>query len=303
MIRFGIDIGGTTVKIGAFIESKMIDTFQVDTNKEDNGKSIFSDVAKAITDYLEKKNISVEDVEGFGFGIPGNVINNYIYRCPNAGITNVSIEDEFGKFFRNKKIASDNDANVAALGEMVATNKYRNAVFITLGTGVGGGIIYDGKLISGVHGAGGEIGHMIVDNVHNFQCTCGLKGCLETVSSATGICRLYRTYAGPNNPITAKGLNITCKYVCNAAKQGEPNAVKAINEAMYNLAKAMASIAVCVDPEVFIIGGGVSYAGEYILDLLKKYYQEFSHYATKKIDIILAALKNDAGMLGAACLL
>ncbi len=288
-MRIGIDVGGTTVKIGYVENHKIIKKFEIKTKKE----TLFSDIYEAIK---EEKN-----VEFIGFGFPGHVKDNYIDNLPNVGIKNVDVVKEFGKYFKGVKILCTNDANAAALGEVIAANKYKSSYFVTLGTGVGGGYIYNGKIVDGFNSNAGEIGHMFIDPFYNFKCSCGRSGCLETVSSATGIVRLAVTNKGKFET-TLDFNNITCKDIFDKAKENDPLASFVVDEASKYLGIALANIAVTCDVECFIIGGGVSRAGQFLVDNIKKHYLNYCHYASKNIPIVLSTIKNDAGLLGASYL-
>ena len=294
-MRFGVDIGGTTVKIGLIDGTKIVDSYVVETKPS----TLFDDVCLSIKEYMEKHNIT--DIKGIGFGVPGTIIDNYIYRLPNVGIGNIDLVSVVSKYFPNVKIAGGNDANVAALGEMMYHNEYKNACMLTLGTGVGCGIVLNGKILEGVHGAGGEVGHMLVADAYNFECGCGLKGCLETVSSATGVVRLAKYHR--NDFKTNLPLEFSAKDVFDAARVGDELALFVVDKVCYYLAKAIAILAVTVDVDVYYIGGGVSKAGAILIDGIKKHYEEISFLAVRKIEIQAAHLLNDAGMLGAACLI
>ena len=294
-MRIGVDVGGTTVKIGFVENKKVVHSYQVETEKE----TLFDDVCKSIKSTLEKMNIT--DVEGIGFGIPGTVKDNYIYYMPNVGLSNIDIKKVVGAYFPNVKIASGNDANVAALGEVVNDPSVKTAYMITLGTGVGGGYIYDGKVIEGAHACCGEVGHMFLDYVHNFTCNCGLKGCFETVASATGVVRLAKHYY--DNYVTKLDKNLmTCKDVFDAARDGDALGEATLDMVSRYLARGLSVIAASTDVEAFYIGGGVSYAGDILFDRVRKYYADYAYNNLKNIEIKPAKLKNDAGMLGAAYL-
>ena len=211
---FGIDVGGTTVKIGLIDNDKIVDKYEIATC----GETFIEDICNSLKGYMKDHNI--ENIDGIGFGLPGNVIDNYIYNLPNMGVKNVDLVKEVSKYFPGVKIEGQNDANVAALGEMLYHNEYNSAVMITLGTGVGAGIVVDGKLIQGSHGAGGEAGHMVIADDYNFQCSCGLKGCLETVASATGIVRLAKYHR--NDYETKLPESFTCKDVFDLARVNDP---------------------------------------------------------------------------------
>lgn len=292
-MKIGVDIGGTTVKIGFVKDNLLLDHFQIPTKKE----SLFVDIALAIKSYIKSKNIN--DIEMIGFGIPGNVKNNYIYNMPNIGIKDIDINQAIGSYFPSVKIFSNNDANIAALAEAYHNN-FKSSYMITLGTGVGGGLVLDHKLIDGCHNACGEVGHLFVDYKHNFQCTCGLCGCLETVASATGVVRLAKYYYNKYN--TVLPISMTCKDVFDKAKENDPLGLFVVDYVSKALARGLASLAVSIDVEAFIIGGGVSACGDILLELVKKYFKEYSHYAVKNTPIIYAKLGNLAGMLGAAML-
>lgn len=302
---FGVDIGGTTIKIGLVSkEGKILDKFEIKTNVSNNGNNILKDVRDAIYTYLEKNNIGREDVIGIGFGVPGPVSNNIVKRCVNLGWDEINVREEFLKLLDwSPIIACANDANVAALGEMhVCENpNISNAVMFTLGTGVGGGIILNNKIIDGSHGAAGELGHIRLDNIHNFKCNCGLCGCLETVASATGVVRLAKTYL-ENEESCLDPLTVTTKVVFDAAKANDALAMKVVQEVGYYIGYAASIVSSVVDPDIFIIGGGVSKAGKILIDVIEENYNKLVFHAAKNIPFVLASLGNDAGILGAALL-
>ena len=294
-MRFGVDVGGTTVKIGVCEDKKVVDTFVVKTTKD----NLFKDVCEGINEYAKKHNGTVDIV---GFGIPGVVINNLIINMPNIGLKNVNLNEVAKEYFPNAKIASTNDANAAALGEALVGEKSSSSYMVTLGTGVGGGYIIDDKVIAGPHSATGEIGHMYIDSKHEFQCNCGLKGCLETVASATGIVRLANTYYNDYKTKLDKAT-MSAKDVMDAARENDPLGLKVLDLVAEALGRALSIIAVTCDVDVFYIGGGVSAAGSVLIDAIKKYYDKYSFYALKNVRIELAKLGNAAGMIGAAYLI
>lgn len=293
-MRFGVDVGGTTVKIGVCEDYKVVDTFVVKTTKE----NLFKDVCEGIINYAKKHNGTIDFV---GFGIPGVVIDNFITNMPNIGLTNVNLNDVAKKYFPNAKIASTNDANAAALGEALVGEKSSSSYMVTLGTGVGGGYIINDKVIGGPHAATGEIGHMYIDSKHEFQCNCGLKGCLETVASATGIVRLANTYYNDYKTKLNKDT-MSAKSVMDAARENDELGLKVLDVVAEALGRALSIVAVTCDVDVFYIGGGVSAAGDVLLDAIKKYYKKYAFFALKDVRIELAKLGNNAGMLGAAYL-
>lgn len=304
----GVDIGGTTVKIGLVsYAGVIIDKFEIKTNIENNGESILTDIRDAIYDFLAQNNIDKEMVHGIGFGVPGPVVNNIIYKCTNLGWGIVNIVEEFGKLLDwNPTIAATNDANAAALGELHHCNdsNINSSVMFTLGTGVGGGVILNNQVLNGVHGGAGELGHIQIDTVHNYRCNCGGYGCLETVASATGVVRLAKEYLLTNDS-SLKAIdvnNLTAKDVFDAAKSGDELAIKVVKEVGYYIGKAAAFVSAVVDPDIFIIGGGVSRAGKILTDVIEENYRHHAFHISKKTPFVLATLGNDGGMIGAALL-
>ncbi|MDE6660620.1 MAG: ROK family protein [Anaeroplasmataceae bacterium] len=301
MYIFGIDIGGTSVKIGFFKDSfELLEQWEIPTHSN----SLFEEIAENIKAYISKKNISFEEIFGYGLGIPGMVKNGIATRCVNLGWENVDIRQEFNKALGyDARVYVFNDANLAALGEASYLNsKWDSVVFITLGTGVGGGIIFHQEVVEGADGLGGELGHMHIDDKYNFTCGCGKIGCLETIASATGIVRLTRYYK--DKLPTRLDLNqITTKDVVDAAKANDPLASYAFDEACQALAQAMANLSVIINPDAFIIGGGVSNAGAFLLERIQKYYTNKCLEQATHTKINLAVLKNNAGIYGACAYL
>ena len=303
---FGIDIGGTTVKIGLVsYEGDLLDKFEIKTNVENNGESILTDIRDAIYNYLDAKAINKADVLGIGFGIPGPVVHNVVYKCTNLGWDVLNIEEEFSKLLDwNPIIAATNDANAAALGELYHCKNpnVTSSVMFTLGTGVGGGVVLNNTVLNGVNGGAGELGHIKIDNVHQYKCNCGGVGCLETVASATGVVNLAKEYL-PNYDTVLKNVPaLTAKAVFDAAKAGDEMALKVVKEVGDYIGKAAAFVSAVVDPDIFIIGGGVSRAGTILTDVIEERYCHYAFHISRKIPFVLASLGNDGGMLGAALL-
>jgi len=303
---FGVDIGGTTVKIGLFtVDGVLNDKWEITTRVDEGGKNILGDIAKSIEEKIAEKNISKEDVAGIGMGVPGPVKDDgTVLRCVNLGWGVFNVAEELSNII-GLPVKAGNDANMAALGEMWqgGGKGYKNIVMITLGTGVGGGIILNGKMLSGVNGAGGEIGHIQVSDSETDVCGCGKKGCLEQYTSATGIVRLAQmTLNNTDKPSSLRSVQyVSAKEIFNAAKNGDELAMELVENHGKCLGKALAQIACVVDPEIFVIGGGVSKAGEIITKTTSKYFQEYAFHACKKAQFALATLGNDAGMYGGAC--
>ena len=274
----GVDVGGTTVKCGIFtLTGVLMDKWEVPTRKEEDGKYILPDVADALKKRLCEKGIELTDIEGIGIGVPGPVEpNGYVHVCVNLGWHDHWPAKEMQKLMGGKiRCAVGNDANVAALGEMWqgGGKGHDNLVMVTLGTGVGGGLIIDGQIIAGVHGAGAEIGHIQVRDGEQEACNCGGHGCLEQVASATGIVReAKRNLAASDEASTMRAFGdaLSARDVCDCAKAGDPLAVKTIDTSMYYLGRALATISMVADPEIYVIGGGVSRAGQYLIDLVKQ---------------------------------
>ncbi len=303
----GIDIGGTTVKLGLFtVDGELLDKWEVVTRKEEDGKYILEDVAASIKTVLGEKEIEIQDVVGVGMGVPGPVLpNGYVEVCVNLGWRNKNPQTELSNLLNGILVKSGNDANVAALGEMWqgGGKGYTDIVMVTLGTGVGGGVIIDEKIIAGKHGLGGEIGHIHVRDEEWEHCNCGGVGCLEQIASATGIAREARrkmeTSDAPSS-MRKYGEAITAKNVLDEAKDGDVMALEVVEIVSRYLGLMLAQVAMTVDPEMFVIGGGVSRAGQFLIEKIEKYYDYYSPISQNKGKIGLALLGNDAGIYGAA---
>ena len=300
---FGVDVGGTTCKIGFFeTTGHMLNSWEIKTNTENKGAFILSDVAKSIDNKLAQEGISKDDVQGIGIGVPGPVNSEgIVLRCVNLGWDVVNVAEELGNL-TGLTIKVGNDANVAALGEMWqgGAQGAKDVIMVTLGTGVGGGIIVDGKVVAGFNGAGGEIGHITVNSDEIEACNCGQYGCLEQYTSATGIVRLAkRKLAKSTDQTTLRGIaELTAKDVFDAAKQGDGTALGLVDEVCEILGAALSNIACVVNPEIIVIGGGVSRAGQILLDSIQKHFVETSFMACRDTKFALAKLGNDAGMYG-----
>lgn len=303
---FGVDIGGTTVKIGLFtVAGELLDKWEITTRTDEGGKYILGDIAESIDAKLAEKEIEKTDVAGIGMGVPGPVKDDgTVLRCVNLGWGIFNVSEELSKL-TGLPVKAGNDANMAALGEMWqgGGKGCKNQVMVTLGTGVGGGIIINGKMLSGVNGAGGEIGHIQVNESETDVCGCGRKGCLEQYTSATGIVRLANiALNNTDKPSSLRKVQyISAKEVFDAAKNGDELANELVENHGKCLGKALAQIACTVDPELFVIGGGVSRAGSIIIETTEKYFQENAFHACKKTKFALATLGNDAGIYGGAC--
>ena len=301
---FGVDVGGTTIKMGLFdTEGNVLDKWEIKTRTENNGVNVLPDIAAAVEKKISQKAIDKADIVGVGIGVPGPVdAKGIVHKCVNLGWGILNINEELGKLL-NLPVKGGNDANVAALGEMWkgGGQGFQSVVVVTLGTGVGGGIIMDGKMLTGAKGAAGEIGHIHVDDEETEACGCGNTGCLEQYASATGVVRLAnRILAKNTKPTCLKEGAVSAKTVWDAVKAGDEVAKEIAEQFGEYLGKGLAAVAGVVNPEAFVIGGGVSKAGEVILDYIRKNYIPNVFHASREVEFTLATLGNDAGMYGAA---
>ncbi len=304
---FGIDIGGTTVKIGLFSTGgEIIDKWEIKTRTENQGENILPDISEAILDKLEEKRIQKSDVNGVGIGVPAPVkADGIVKNTVNLGWKYKEVKTEM-EALSGLRTEVGNDANVAALGEMWlgAGKGQENMIMVTLGTGVGGGIIVEGKPLVGAHGAGGEIGHICMNYEETDHCGCGNTGCLEQYASATGIVRLAeKRLAQDERETVLREEPVSSKSVFDALKAGDEVAADIVEEFSRYLGYGLANLAAVTDPSVIVIGGGVSNAGDILLYYVKKYFQEKAFFANKNTEFILATLGNSAGICGAAKLI
>lgn len=300
---YGFDIGGTTIKIGLFsLEGVVLKKWEIRTNKEEKGKYIINDIFNSIENY----SISLKDVIGYGFGVPGPVVNGLIVKCVNLGWEDYDLFREFQKLSGSNSIFIENDANVAALGEawMGAAVGYNNSALITVGTGVGGGIVVDGSAVDGVHGAAGEIGHIRVIHENGLLCNCGNTGCLETLASATGIKNEYKLMIETTSlPCRLRGMNeVSVKLIFDSARENDQLCLAVVDKVSYYLGYACSVLSVITNPNIIVIGGGVSKSGKFFIDKIRKNFDELVFEPAKDTVIAEAKLGNDAGIYGAASL-
>lgn len=301
---FGIDLGGTTVKIAYFDESgAMLEKWEIPTVTANGGAQILPDIAASIRQFIDGNNIADTAILGLGIGVPGPVnAKGVVNKCVNLGWGVFNIAQELSAL-TGFPVKAGNDANVAALGEFWKGGGQGcdNMVFVTLGTGVGGGIVVEGNLLHGAHGSGAEIGHLIVNPHEPLACNCGSHGCAEQYCSATGIVRVAtRHLAKTNAPSSLRSLeNMTCKDIFDAAKAGDTEA-NAILDQVYNyMGMLLGNVCSTVNPEVVVIGGGVSKAGDMLLTGIEPYFQKYVFHAASGAKFALASLGNDAGAYGA----
>lgn len=302
-LYFGIDIGGTTTKLGAFTENgTLLDKWEIPTDSSGQGSHILPAVSAEVTRYVAG---DLRRVAGVGVGVPGPVLRNgTVSRCVNLNWSHFNPARELSALLHGVPVFAGNDANVAAMGEywQGSGQKAHSLVLVTLGTGVGSGIILDGKIVYGAHGLGGEVGHTLANPDEPLPCNCGHYGCLDQTASATGIARhAARLLAADDTPSTLRVLEaITARDVFDAAKAGDAVALKAVELCMGFLARSLSMLTCVIDPELFIIGGGVSRAGLFLIDVLKRRYDAEATLTDTRADIVLATLGNDAGIYGAA---
>ncbi len=300
---FGVDIGGTTCKIGFFdTGGTLIDKWEIKTDTDDGGANILSDIAKAVDNKLAQEGIPKDDVQGVGIGVPGPVASDgVVQRCVNLGWGVINAAEELSNL-TGLDVRAGNDANVAALGEtwQGGAKGCSNVIMVTLGTGVGGGVIVDGHIVAGANGAGGEIGHITVNHDEIEPCNCGQYGCLEQYTSATGIVRVAKRKLAKTSDETSlrSHANLTAKDVFDDAKAGDEIALGLVDEVCEILGAALSNIACVVNPEVIVIGGGVSKAGDILIEAIQKHFEETAFHACRDTRFALAGLGNDAGMYG-----
>lgn len=301
----GADIGGTTVKLGVFsMEGSLVDKWEIPTRTEEEGRYILQDIADSCLAYMDKQGLERKDFAGIGMGVPGTVNEDgSVNTCVNLGWGYREVRREMEEILKIPAWA-DNDANAAGLGEMWkgGAKGMTNLIMVTLGTGVGGGIIIDGKTIRGSHGYGGEIGHITIHPEETLSCNCGRKGCLEQYCSANGIARLARAGLESWEGTTrlADLEEITCRDVFDAAKDGDEYALARVEAFGKDLGMTLANLAAITDPQVFVIGGGVSKAGKMVTDVVEKYFRRYALAGQREVGFRLAVLGNDAGIYGCA---
>lgn len=302
---FGVDIGGTFIKLGLFTaEGELLDKWEIKTRREDNSGHILPDIAEALADKMQEKGISKEEVAGVGFGTPGPVTEDGVAVCPaNLDWVNKPVAKELSEL-TGLPCRGGNDVNVAGLGEMWrgGARGYKNVVVVPIGTGVGAAIIVNGKVITGSKGAAGEVGHIHVDNEIKEPCGCGAVGCVEQFSSATGLVRMAKKLLAETDRKTVlrDADEISAKTVVDAAKAGDAAADEIFDKFCDYLGYSLAATAAVIDPEIFIIGGGVSRAGQVLIDRVQAYFKKYVWPGCRDIKFALAELGNDAGIYGAA---
>ncbi|NMA61809.1 MAG: ROK family glucokinase [Firmicutes bacterium] len=306
-VCFGVDVGGTSIKFGMFDSTGLlINKWEMKTPVGD-GKILLECIARNIIEEADQSNITYSNIIGIGVGIPGSVkADGYVEACVNLGVRDLYVSKNLSKLLGGVPVFVANDANTAALGEMWqgGGQGYNSLVLITLGTGVGSGIVIDGKVLIGRRGIAGEIGHIMVNPDEPEMCNCGGQGCLDQIASATGLVtnmhRLIDSTKCLENSIWHNKEEITAKDILDAARLQDPLASTTVEYCMEFLGRTIATIGQIVDPDAFIIGGGLSKAGDFLLEIIERYYRKYSTFSRERVEIVLAQLGNDAGIYGAA---
>ena len=304
----GIDVGGTSVKEGLFDEDgNLLAKASVPTPPIVDAAG-FAAVTEAIDQVVAKAQIPRAFVAGIGLAVPCPIPASGDAKVKaNIAINLPELRIAIQEHCPDAVVKYENDANAAAMGEawLGSAKGVQNVVMVTIGTGVGGGVIVNGKVIDGTHGAGGEIGHITVDRHETATCGCGKHGCLEQYSSATGVVRCMKKLLdeNPDTPCTLRGTEFAAKDVFDAARNGDALAAREVDEMSDTLGMALANIASTVDPEAFLVGGGVARAGDVLFAPLNKHFQEYAFKSCRETPIKQASLGNDAGIYGAVRLI
>jgi glucokinase len=300
---FGVDVGGTAIKIGAFKDDgSIIKKKIIPTNTMNKGNHILSEICDSLDSILEEISLGRSDCNGIGIGLPGPVNKNGdILGCVNLGWGIFNIEKSLSDLYSNILVKAANDANLAAFGEFEfgAGKEYNNIAMITLGTGVGGGIISDGSILTGSNGAAGEIGHITVNKEEIESCSCGKKGCLEQYCSVSGLERILKRKLEKNNLKTILNVNSNSKDITEAAKLNDEVAIMVMEEFGDYMGYGLSVLASTVNPDCFVIGGGVSKTGEFLIGFIEKSYKKYAFKPCSYSEIRIATLGNDAGIYGA----
>lgn len=300
---YGIDIGGTNIKLGLFDKDtlKLIQTSEIKTPLERQEIAIFEHIAKEISEINLKQQLTWDDIDGIGLAVPCPVKNGFVQKCPNLNWQTMDIAKTMALFLpEHVAVNVSNDATLAALGENNSLeHPFKNAILFTLGTGVGGGVIVDGKILEGGTGLGGEIGHIPIPIETDELCGCGSKGCLEQVCGTKAMFKKTKALA-KHQPTSINLDHLSVKAIFDAAKQGDSVGLEVVHGVAKAIAYSASILSVVLDPEVFILGGGVSKAGQFLVDLIEQYYQPYARFHTGSVPFILAKTGNNAGMIGAA---
>lgn len=306
MVCYGVDFGGTTTKIGLFSqEGTLLEKWEIPTRVDTDLATMLQDIATALLQKLAERNLPMQELLGVGIGVAGPVEKNgYTEACVNLNIFDFNPNELLSPLLGGAPVFTANDANLAALGEMWhgSGSGFDSAVFVTLGTGIGSGVILDGNIVYGTKGLAGEIGHISVNPNETLRCNCGGKGCLDQTASATGIVRHAKRFLSNSDaPSTLRGkADFSAADVFDAAKAGDPIAFETVDFCLHFLGKCLSDVGYVVDPQIFILGGGVSKAGQFLIDITQRHYKKYPLLKKETALFSLAALGNDAGIHGGA---
>ena len=301
---FGVDLGGTMVKIAYFDENgTMLAKWEIPFNLENNGERILFDIAASIRQFLDQKTIDHADIIGVGIGVPGPVnAHGVVNKCINLGWGVFNVSEELSKLV-GFPVKAGNDANVSALGEYWkgGGKGAENMIFAALSTGVGGGIVIGGRILYGAHGSGAEIGHLVINRREQEYCNCGKRGCVEQYCSSTGVVRMAQRVLNASNAYsTLRTRNpLTCRDVFACGRDGDELADQVLEQYFAYLGEALANLCDIVDPEAVVLGGGISKAGQMLLDGVRPHFDRHVFHAANGARFALASLGNDAGVYGA----
>ncbi len=314
MVNIGVDLGGTNIAAGVVdFSNRIIYKASIPTNAAGGPDGITRDIAGLIMHLIEKTGLTVDDIATVGVAVPGTAdpLDGEVVYTANLPFLHYDIADELRKYIPLNNILTENDANAAALAEAMAGSAKgtKDSITITLGTGIGGGIIIDGKILHGCNYAGGEVGHIAIAG-GTRQCSCGRRGCWEAYASATGLIATTKEYMNSNVGSALWDLvdrdlsNVDGRTPWLGADMGDPTALAILDEYIYQLADGIISMINIFQPQVLAIGGGISGQGDRLLDPLKdivaKY--QFARHSTIQTKLCIAAMGNDAGIVGAAAL-
>lgn len=312
MYRIGIDVGGTGIQSGLVDEKgNILQKVSIPTRLDLSFEDQIAALAESLRNLISVSGVTEDDIHSIGIGIPGiaDQTTGIVIKCTNMNWHFLPLRAELQKWI-NKPVYIDNDANVAALAESVAgvSAGTDSSVFITIGTGIGSGIIINGKIWSGAHGVGGELGHTII-RLDGDECTCGNHGCLERYCSANAIIRMAREKVAsvPDTLIMKKAegdpAKINAKIIFDSARENDPLAVEVFNYYIACVSQAIANVINFFDPEIIVLGGGVSKAGDFLLDAIHREFPQYVLFNSLPLPkVVLATLGADAGIIGAAML-
>lgn len=303
------DVGGMSVKMGLFLEDALLEKWAIVTNPGETERGqkhqLLEDVALSAREHLSNREISMSDLRGVGIGIPGPVKDDgIVLRAPNLHWGVANVREELISYLGTPNVAISNDANIAAMGEVWkgGGRGYDTIVMLTLGTGIGGGVVIGGRILNGACGAAGEIGHLPLRNDPEAKCNCGKTGCLEYYTAAAGIVRTARSYLATEQERSCLRdlTDITPRDVFDGAKAGDPICLRVVESFGDAMGQACAQVAQILNPQAFVIGGGISKAGSIILDTIKAHFVPRVLPALRDTPFCLAQLGNDAGIYGGA---